>query len=240
MLNTGKELEPCVAVLVHCAFDLRILHVSPLFPGSTTDMTSIKYDAYAIAMKEQGLFTQYEYQLVDKHGVASTHRGVYELVDNGFIESPQLIPPYSSRNPNKDAILFSRRVESLRKSAERVIGVLKKRFCCLKNNNMQGRVQIQNCWYAAAALHNMILRENSESVVWNYELGLTPEELALRGLRDQPGGAEGALAEADYRLVVDEQSAEVSAMEARRMALVEHYAYKHARKEVVWPQRLQL
>ena len=86
-----------------------------------------------------------------------TYYGVSFMVDNGYLNWSCTVPP--NNNPTRyEDIRFSEWLESMRKDVECLFGIMKGRFCILRNGFRLN--EIQNCdklWLTCCALHNMLL-----------------------------------------------------------------------------------
>ena len=82
------------------------------------------------------------------------------MVDNGYLNWSCTVPP--NINPTRYGdIRFSEWLESMRKDVECLFGIMKGRFCILRNGFRFYR--IQNCdklWLTCCALHNILLSIN--------------------------------------------------------------------------------
>jgi hypothetical protein len=136
--------------MVVCNFDLNITYVSAGWEGSATDARVLRS-----AMNTP----------VGKFQVPP---GKFYLVDGGYANTPSFLAPYRKvryhlkefgrghRRPQNYKKLFNHRHAIARNHAERVLGVLKKRFPILKVatfHKLENQVKIPS---AAAVLHNII------------------------------------------------------------------------------------
>ena len=133
-LCSGKEGYPTLAFQVVVDHFRRVHHVSVAFFGAANDKSITKNDAYPIAIGK-GLHEDVEFVLYDENGVPTLCNGAYLIVDNGYQKWSFLIPPSKSSN-NRDEILWSEWLESIRKDVECFFGVLKARFRLLRNNRL--------------------------------------------------------------------------------------------------------
>ena len=103
------------------------------------------------------------------------YRGAWEIVDNGYLSWPTMIPP--SKNPTTYAEMrFSKWVESLRKDVECTFGILKGRFRILKNGiPLHGIEVCDQMWLTCCALHNFLLVEDGLDETWDASNYLTRE-----------------------------------------------------------------
>ena len=123
---TGKEKYPTLGFNVTVDHELRVLHVCSMFAGRFNDKTKILYDDYVKKLRTD-YYAGFDYNLTDERGVVTTHDVPYLLCDGGYHRWVQTMCAFKTTNVEALA-LWSKKLESTRKDAERVFGVMKKRF----------------------------------------------------------------------------------------------------------------
>ena len=123
---TGKEKYPTLGFNVTVDHELRVLHVCSMFADRFNDKTKILYDDYVKKLRTD-YYAGFDYNLTDERGVVTTHDVPYLLCDGGYHRWVQTMCAFKTTNVEALA-LWSKKLESTRKDAERVFGVMKKRF----------------------------------------------------------------------------------------------------------------
>jgi hypothetical protein len=54
------------------------------YPGAKNDKTIVRYDLTVLRIRNDAVYTQKEFRLLDAGGGESTERGVYLIVDGGY------------------------------------------------------------------------------------------------------------------------------------------------------------
>ena len=144
----------------------RVLNCSQVFLGATPDKTICKNDLFSLAALN-GSLQQIEYQLYDTSGELYTCQGGYIIVDGGYIDSPVFIDPDKFRL-NKEAVLWSEWLESVRKDVENFFGILKQRFRFFRNGiSYHDKDEIEQAFKTCCCLNNMILIRNKITYATN-------------------------------------------------------------------------
>lgn len=91
--------------------------------------------------------------------------GEYLLADGGYVLTPRTLIPY--KMPTRDQLEFNRKISSARIIVEHVMGLLKGRWCSLRNLRIQIHkkedVEKVNKWIVACLiLHNMVTGFNDD------------------------------------------------------------------------------
>lgn len=123
---TGKEGYPTLGFNVTVDHNLRVLHVCSMFAGRFNDKTKVLYDDYVQKLRS-GYYSGFSYKLRDSTGKVTTAFVPYLICDGGYHRWLQTMCGYKKTNVESLA-LWSKKLESTRKDAERVFGVMKKRF----------------------------------------------------------------------------------------------------------------
>lgn len=169
----GKEGYACIRYNVTVNHSRRVLHVSQGYPGTYNDKTIVKYDDLYHALRYDGLHEAIAYRLYDESGASYINRGLYLIVDGGYVDCRCLQRPCpASLDPAE--LAWSDHLESIRKDVECFFGILKQRFriisqsCLLRN--MEHMLQT---FKACCAIHNMILdfdgNADAAAIVATYE-----------------------------------------------------------------------
>jgi hypothetical protein len=88
-------------------------------------------------------------------------KGLYLICDGGYHKWRVMQCP-NKHTSEESAVLFSQRLESVRKDAECTFRILKKRWHILKNHMLiQDKAQIDNLVFTCAILHNMLLEHDT-------------------------------------------------------------------------------
>lgn len=194
--------------------------------------------------------------------VAYKVKGLYLVTDNGYHRWKCLMPPMLSWSED-DQQAWSEHVESKRKDVERTFGMLKIRFKILKVPMLYGsEVTVDNIFYTCAILHNMLLRWDgrermegdqeeegyghlSDDVIFKVEggerhprqAGQWAEGYKREQLHAGYDATRTGHEQMDCHFV--EQPADTTEVEedhdfsARRHALIEDYAWRRHRRQVL-------
>ena len=155
----------------HVTHRRRILHSTPGHPGRWNDQTLQLFDSYAKMMRDGEKFDDLVFELKERRADGSvtsvSYRGAWEIVDNGYLPWPTMIPP--SKYPTTYAEMrFSKWLESLRKDVECTFGIMKGRFRILKTGVPLHGVEVcDRLWLTCCALHNFLLEEDGLDDAWD-------------------------------------------------------------------------
>jgi len=72
---------PTICFNVPVSHARQVLHVSDAQPGSRNDKVGVKGDAFVKAVREDSLYTEFEFNL---EGTTQTQRGALILCDGGY------------------------------------------------------------------------------------------------------------------------------------------------------------
>ena len=151
---TGKEGFPSVVFNVCVSHAWEIFSVTDGFPGATNDKTVVRFDAGITSLREDKLFTEFQYHLRG----SGLMKGAYSICDGGYHRWPETICGYKYSGDLWEQRV-SKRHESIRKDAEMTFGMMKQRFFILRNKILvKNEGQIDSIFKMCAILHNMILR----------------------------------------------------------------------------------
>ena len=154
--HIGKEGIPTLVYCMACLPNLRIVACGSSAPGAINDKTMARRDMYVHKLRTDPLYTNKTYTLLTDEG-EKEQRGVYSLVDAGFHRWRVLVSVLRGVEatwPKR----WSKRAESVRKAAERVIAVLKTRFRILSISlDFASAEKIDNVVFACIILHNWLI-----------------------------------------------------------------------------------
>ena len=130
-------------------------------PATYNDKTLIMFDELVSNVNDGSVPDNFEFMLYeyDKNGevVKITYKGVWFMVDNGYLSWSCTVPPVKDGTSYK-VIRFSEWLESMRKDVECTFGILKGRFCILQYGLRFAKVEhCYQTWLTCCALHNMLL-----------------------------------------------------------------------------------
>jgi hypothetical protein len=150
------------------------IHVSVAFLGGYNDVTISRNDTF-VQNLVAGSMQNVCYVLYDDEGVPKLCKGAYLLTDNGYLKQGVYTCPWKQAS-NRQELLWSEWMESVRKDVECFFRAIKSRFNFFRNGILYTSPElIQNAFKTAAILHNMLLAydglwtecENSTSNFWD-------------------------------------------------------------------------
>lgn len=164
------------------------MHVSSGHPGARNDKTIVKTDMFVQQMKEKEILHDVEFTLFRKDGTSFTARGAYLITDNGYARWRMMQCPIKS-SFTMDELMWSTRLESVRKDIECTFGILKVRFRILSGNVLfQKQKYVDNVFVASCIIHNMNLEEDELDLQWknpaNWERSEYGDDTDLRDGRN--------------------------------------------------------
>jgi len=170
-LCMGKEGFPTLAFNVIVDHTKKVLHVSTAFMGATNDKTMCRQDQVIIDLI-RGVMNDVEYVLYDHNGEPRLHNGAYVICDGGYLKFPVMMNPVT-HSMEKDALVWSEWVESIRKDVECFFGILKQRWRFFKNGiEYHSSGVIDAAFNTCCIINNMILLYNGNDVLDNEEYWL--------------------------------------------------------------------
>ncbi|CAM9530440.1 unnamed protein product [Discosporangium mesarthrocarpum] len=135
---------------------MRIFGATCAFPGGRNDKTIVRYNSNVMEVRLSKRFTDLEYDLFDADGNEHVHRGAYLIVDGGYHKWKCLLLPHKASR-TKDQLMWSKRLESVRKDVECCFGILLSRFRILKLLlEFRSEERINCMLYSCCVLHNML------------------------------------------------------------------------------------
>jgi hypothetical protein len=131
----------------------------------------VLFDLFVLGIYEGTFLSEVDFNLLeqDNNGkIVSAHsRGVWFMVDKGYLSWPTTVPPM------KDAIkynniCFSKWLENMRKDVEYTFGILRGSFRILKTGvQVHGVEATVKIWLTCCALHNFLLEADGLHGEWN-------------------------------------------------------------------------
>ena len=246
----GKEGYPSLALNVTVGPNLKIYHMTPAFGGATNDKTMANWDELIQALKKGTHYQHLTFTLAD----GTVRKGAWLICDNGYHQWPVL--QFPAKYPESDEMAYwSKRLESVRKDAERTFGIIKKRFFILcAPLKWRKKESCENVIKTTAILHNMLLHHDEADTIGKYPQDwVEPGRVTVREMLDrrrideqtkhqrdkeprkQPGLEVGSLTPAGECGGDDESTPDqVLGWRDLRIALVHHFTQVQKKKEVSW------
>jgi hypothetical protein len=155
VLCTGKEKYPSLAYQVIVDHTGKATSCTAGAYGSVNDKTIVKFDG-RIAKLRQGSHGHVRYKLRTKKGEVITRKGVYVMVDSGYLEW-EVTMAACATNPSPGYVAWRTKLMSVRKDVECFFGRLKSRFRILKLPiQLHKKTQIDNVFFTCVTLQNML------------------------------------------------------------------------------------
>ena len=153
---TGKEGYPTLGYNVICDHAGRALALMPGAYGTINDKTIVKMDDTVDKVKNDKLFTEYNYEVFRKDGTSYFTKGAFLIVDGGYLQWKALQCGLKVSSDD-DYVIWRRKMESVRKDIECYFGRLKQRFRVLRVPNLlNNKNQIDNMMFSVVAVQNMV------------------------------------------------------------------------------------
>ena len=148
----------------------RILSSTSGHPGTWNDKTLILFDEFICGVNDGKVNADYIFHLYERDDdgniVEVTYKGVWFIVDNGYLSWSCTIPP-SGNGTTYEVIRFSEWLESMRKDVECTFGIMKGRFCILRYGlRFQSITKCDQMWLTCCALHNLLLEYDGLDTNW--------------------------------------------------------------------------
>jgi hypothetical protein len=233
---TGKEKSPTISYQVTVNHSRYIMHVTSGHPGARNDKTIAKMDTFVQQMHSKQILHDVEFNLFKADGTTHTVRGAYLITDNGYARWRIMQCPTKSGFSILE-MLWSARLESVRKDVECTFGILKGRFRILSGTVLfKLQSNVDNVFVACCILHNMNLIEDERHVAWknpeNWEVAEEGDDddlregRELRRLRGRYLHKENHVAISEVPIVNIENDEEADDNYYDfRAALIEHFIY---------------
>lgn len=221
-LHKGKEGFPTRAYQIAVNHRRQILSCSSGFFGSYNDKTISSLDDFALSIRDNEIYRDFEWNIHDQQGNILKRKGVWLAVDNGYHRWVSTISPMKETS-NLESWRWSKWIEGIRKDVECTFGILKGRFRILKNGfRVHNLETTDNIFKTCCALHNMLLEVDGLDLEWkegvkgDYELEYEDgNEIPIQILK----------------VNTDDKFSQ------RRYELINHFNYKWINREVEWPSR---
>ncbi|CAN0346673.1 unnamed protein product [Ectocarpus sp. 12 AP-2014] len=224
--HIGKEGYATLVYNVAVSHDMRVLSCTRGFPGAQNDKTIIKFDKFAMAVRN-GWYKDVEYTLKGEDGADIKEKGPWLIVDGGYHNWKQLQSPIRAPS-NKAESGFKRQLESVRKDSECCFGVVKGRFRICKMQFLYRKKEgIDNIFFTCIILHNMLLAYDGIELLepdcdWAGADGDLDKNIEHPVVRMSAPTHEDAVVECD------------DGFDALRQKLVANFAYRWGQGTVGW------
>ena len=227
------------------------------------------FDKLLTKVKNGDLYNNYEFKLYEKNKdgdiVEKPYKGVWFIVDNGYLSWSCTVPP-ESNGTTYEIIRFSEWLESMRKDVECVFGIMKGRFLILRYGfRFHTLYKCDRLWLTCCAMHNMLLDvdglhrnwHNGAKSSWEitdrynrdrFQLG-TPFAINRLNRNLELNDEDEYVPEEDNNneisTICDKYTVNgkriVSKMPLSlfRHCLVNHFDIRFKKNDIVWPQRLK-
>ena len=233
----------------------RILASTTGHPGTWNDKTLILFDEFITGVHTGSIHKDFIFHLKEKDAdgkvVDVAYRGVWFIVDNGYLSWSCTVPP-SGNGTTYEIIRFSEWLESIRKDVECTFGIMKGRFAILRYGlRFQSIVKCDQMWLTCCALHNLLLDYDGLDSNWDNGNNMNGIEMPFAITRlNQPtshpvdsNSNDGIVPEKllstlckkytrnNYRIVKD------MPLELFKKCLVNHFDIRFKKNDIVWPVR---
>ena len=136
-------------------------------PGARNDITISRTDPAMQDMITGGLLQDFEFFLYDAKGAKVSHKGAYDISDNGYLKHKSLQCPIKTPVTEAEAA-YSERLESIRKDIECSFGILKGRHRILRSRIMwQSQIKCDTTFVACVISHNTNLEDDGLHNIWS-------------------------------------------------------------------------
>jgi hypothetical protein len=151
----------------------RILSTTRGHPARWNDKTLVLFDTFVKGIHDGKHLHDIEFELceLDPDGNVKVvkYRGVWIIVDNGYLHWSSTIPPHKVTADQRE-IRWSKWLESIRKDVECTFGILKGRWRILKAGiRLHGTKAADKIWLTCCALHNWLLDIDGLDETWGSE-----------------------------------------------------------------------
>jgi hypothetical protein len=244
----------------------KILATTDGHPSRWNDKTVILFDEFINSLKNGDLddceFFLFERNKVSGEVMRVRYKGVWVLVDNGYLDWSVTIPPFKLCSMTSQ-IRWSQWLESMRKDVECVIGILKKRWTILDKGVEAKKIENADLVFkTCCALHNMLLEIDGYDEMWEGSIPSDPQVdssacFAIRRLNNplqhencgrhimqyhdlDESNMPPRIELVSYREATIVRHVRNLSLEAFRDKLVEHFDIMFHNHEIVWPKRLDI
>ena len=239
----------------------QILATTQGFPGRWNDKTVVRFDRFVCNIANGLLYDNIEYTLFDTQGIPTTMKGLWLLVDNGYLNWSCTVPPYKEAI-DVESFRWSKWAESIRKDVECCFGILKGRWRILKTGvRIHDLNSVDDIWFTCCTFHNWLLIVDGLSQQWRtgapsdyqgdmgyHEARLGQLPLPIQRLVDagqfytyDPTGMRYHETQANIRNMADPNAPidniRSLSLETFRKQLVVHFDYLWRNNMIQWPSR---
>lgn len=252
----GKLTQTARAYQITVNHRRRILSSTVGLPGRWNDKTVVRFDSFITKIHDGELYGDIMYDLFKSDGSNISVKGLWILVDGGYLRWSSTIPPFKVY-ANSNEARWSKWAESMRKDVECTFGILKGRFRILKTGiRLHSFTTMDNIWFTCCALHNMLLE--IDGLALNWAAGVRSDYEGVLGQHDSIGDVRQGLDHEVFARLRDPVNYDTSRpvtnavfrndhvatisrkrlpMNDMRDILVEHFNYLWARNAIRWPSR---
>ena len=238
-------------IVNHCR---RILSSTAGHPSRWNDKTLVLFDSFVEKIRSGEVLSDNEFVLFERVDggtiVSVKYKGVWLLVDNGYLQWSCTIPPFKYCG-DRSELRWSQWLESMRKDVECTFGILKKRFQILQKGVQAYDLEdADRVWMTCCALHNMLLDVDGLDELWEGEIPSDPsvgdtDTFAIERLLNGEDCSRLIRHEGERNLnwVSDVASSGIVRdvnkiqMNDMRKKLVEHFDILFHNGGIVWPRR---
>ena len=196
-------------------------------------------------------FKLFEYD-TNNNVIEVTYKGAWFMVDNGYLSWSCTVPPIKD-GVSYEHIRFSEWLESMRKDVECTFGIMKGRFCILRNGfRFHSIKKCDQTWLTCCALHNRLLFIDGLHENWDigklsnwggkyYKSNKLTTPVALQRLHGQvktTGFKLGTNTSADKYTVNGKRIVKKIPLSIFQDRLVEHFDIRFKKNDIVWPRRI--
>jgi DDE superfamily endonuclease len=178
--NMGfKQSHPARTYNLSCNHRRQILHSTAGHASRWNDKTLAYFDTFMSGIKNGEILQDVQFTLLSKQKddsgnlveIKTNYRGAWGIVDNGYHRWPCTQAP-AKVNLLQTELRLTEWLESFRKNAECVFGILKGRFRVLKTGiRLDGCEAADNIWLTCCALHNFLLEADGLAEEWAGAVG---------------------------------------------------------------------
>lgn len=249
--HAGKEGYPTKAFNAVCSSRRLFYSCSRAYPGTVNDKTMVKSDEFIRALKEDPLYSDYQYTVFDRLGAESKLKGLYVTVDGGYLRWPETLDGYKSPR-NDDETLYQMHQGSVRKDVECAFGILKKRFRMLRLPFLvRDAIDIEKIFKTCMIIHNMLLIDDGLSSIGDLdgdwlnddvnaflEMNRGPRSFGFGGVQHRE------TAETDFTRVGSryedhhgnpDDDPVAPGYDAKKRVLLDHFMYCRNHNKINWP-----
>ncbi len=122
-LLKGKEVYPTLTIQCITDFNFKVLAIyGPQF-GSCNEKDIVKHNVNVCAIRLSWLFKNSQWKYYNANGNIRSERGMYLICNNGYLQWPTSICPYSQADNSTAKDYFSTNLESVQKDVECTFGI---------------------------------------------------------------------------------------------------------------------